>query len=135
MSGTAAVTAATTATGTSGNTNGVDGDDMAVVDETEEQPSWTDFSPSSPSARHHHHLNDTQLFWQEAAAEASRCSDQAPLDPLLANDDDREASEARERMNNAIADRSIGLGPITKVSAPSLSFGQHPGLVERLRAE
>ena len=31
------------------------------------------------------------------------------------------------------ADRSIGLGPITKVVAPSLSFGQHPGLVERLR--
>jgi hypothetical protein len=32
-------------------------------------------------------------------------------------------------------DRSIGLGPITRVAAPSLSFGQHPGLVERLRAK
>ena len=31
-------------------------------------------------------------------------------------------------------DRSVGLGPITKVVAPSLSFGQHPGLVEKLRA-
>jgi phosphoglycerate dehydrogenase-like enzyme len=36
--------------------------------------------------------------------------------------------------NNAVPDRSIGLGPITRVVAPSLSFGQHPGLVERLRA-
>lgn len=32
-------------------------------------------------------------------------------------------------------DRSIGLGPIIKVSAPSISFGQHPGLVDLLRAE
>jgi D-3-phosphoglycerate dehydrogenase len=38
-------------------------------------------------------------------------------------------------MNNQAPDRSIGLGPITKVSAPSLSFGQHPGLVDLLRAE
>jgi len=37
--------------------------------------------------------------------------------------------------NNGIHDRSTGLGPITKVVAPSLSFGQHPGLVERLRAQ
>ena len=37
--------------------------------------------------------------------------------------------------NNNIPDRSAGLGPISRVSAPSLSFGQHPGLVERLRAE
>jgi len=36
---------------------------------------------------------------------------------------------------NAVPDRSIGLGPITKISAPSISFGQHPGLVEALRAE
>jgi D-3-phosphoglycerate dehydrogenase len=31
-------------------------------------------------------------------------------------------------------DRSAGLGPITSVVAPSLSFSTHPGLVERLRA-
>jgi len=37
--------------------------------------------------------------------------------------------------SNPAPDRSIGLGPITKISAPSISFGQHPGLVERLRAE
>jgi phosphoglycerate dehydrogenase-like enzyme len=36
--------------------------------------------------------------------------------------------------NNNAYDRSTGLGTITKVVAPSLSFGQHPGLVERLRA-
>ncbi len=32
-------------------------------------------------------------------------------------------------------DRSAGLGPVTRVAAPSLSFGQHPGLVEKLRAK
>lgn len=37
--------------------------------------------------------------------------------------------------NNSAYDRSTGLGPITKVVAPSLSFGQHPGLVERLRVQ
>jgi len=31
-------------------------------------------------------------------------------------------------------DRSVGLGPISRVVAPSLSFSQHPGLVERLLA-
>jgi phosphoglycerate dehydrogenase-like enzyme len=36
--------------------------------------------------------------------------------------------------NKDVLDRSVGLGPITRVTAPSLSFGQHPGLVERLRA-
>jgi D-3-phosphoglycerate dehydrogenase len=35
---------------------------------------------------------------------------------------------------NTPPDRSFGRGPITRVVAPSLSFGQHPGLVERLRA-
>ena len=30
-------------------------------------------------------------------------------------------------------DRSAGLGPITRVAAPAISFAQHPGLVARLR--
>lgn len=37
--------------------------------------------------------------------------------------------------NNSTYDRSADLGPITKVVAPSLTFGRHPGLVEKLRAQ
>jgi len=36
---------------------------------------------------------------------------------------------------NAIADRSAGRGPVTRIAVPSPAFSQHPGLVERLRAK